>query len=89
VHSLLAEAATSEDPLTSEPSGILRGQEDGDGGDIAGLTDPPERGLGDRSRFEVRADKTGAVRPFGLDHTGIQRVDPDLPGAELAGRGRR
>ena len=81
----LAEAAASEDQLAGEPGGILRAQEDRDGGNIAGLTDASERGLGDRSRLEVRADNAGAVRAFGLDHAGIQRVDADLLWAELAG----
>ena len=53
-------------------------QEDRDGGNIAGLTDASERGLGDRSRLEVRAEKAGTVRAFGLDHAGIQRIDADL-----------
>jgi hypothetical protein len=82
----LAEAAASEDQLTGEPRGIPRRQEDRDGGNIAGLTDASQRGLGDRSRLEARAEKAGTVRAFGLDHAGIQRIDADLLRTELAGK---
>src|ERR1700737_4686703 len=35
----LAKAAASKDLLAGEPAGVIRGQEDSDSGDIAGLTD--------------------------------------------------
>src|SRR5438105_4150931 len=81
----LAKATGSEKLLAGEPGGVFRRQKDRDGGNIAGLTDASEWGLGDRSRLEVRADNARAMRAFGLDHAGIQRVDADLLRAELAG----
>ena len=81
----LAKAAASEKLLAGEPGGVVRSQKDSDGGDVARLADAAERSLRDDGLLEVRADEAAAVGAFGLDHAGIDGVDPDLLRAELAG----
>lgn len=49
--------AACENHLTGEPSRVLRGEEDGDGGDVFGLPNTSERGLRDEALLEVRADE--------------------------------
>src|SRR5271170_5940107 len=81
----LAEAAGGEQPLAGEPGGIVRGQEDGYGSDVAGLADASERSLYDSALLKFRANEAGGVRAFGFDHSRVDAVDADLPGSEFAG----
>jgi len=72
--------------LASEPGGIFRRQKNSDRGDVPGLTDAAERGLGDGELLEIRSDEAAAVGAFGLDYARTDGVDPDLLRAELAGQ---
>ena len=72
--------------FASEPGGIFRRQKNSDRGDVPGLTDAAERGLGDGDLLEIRSDEAAAVGAFGLDYARTDGVDPDLLRAELAGQ---
>ena len=52
-----AEAAASEKLLAGEPARVFRGQENGNGGDVAWLADAAERSLRDEGLLQVRAYK--------------------------------
>ena len=49
------------------------------------MADAAKRSLRDGGLLEIRSDDAAAVGAFSLDHAGIDRVDPDLLGAELSG----
>ena len=49
------------------------------------MADAAEGSLRDGGLLEIRSDDAAAVGAFSLDHAGIDRVDPDLLGAELSG----
>ena len=59
---------------------------DGDGSNVANLASAAERHLRVQVLFEVGADESGGVRAFGFYDAGIDAVDADLLGAELARR---
>src|SRR6266542_945316 len=81
----LADAAGGEELLAGQPAGVVRGEEHGDGGDVADLAAATERSLFDRLLFPFRADDPGTRRAFGLDHARVDRVDTDLPRPEFLG----
>ena len=81
-----AKTAASEKSLAGKPRGVLRGQKDSDGGDIARLADAAERGLREGGLLELRSDEAATVGAFSLDHAGTDGVDSDLLRAELAGQ---
>jgi len=58
---MLANAAASEELLTSEPAGVVRCQEYGDGGDITDFATPAKWSLLDGFLLEVRANEPGTV----------------------------
>ena len=76
----LAEAAGGVEKFAGEPAGVLGGEEDGDGGDVAGLADASERSLGLAVLLPFTADEADGVRAFGLDQAGIDGVDADVGG---------
>lgn len=80
----LAQAATGDELLAGEPAGIIRGQEDGDGGDVARSANASERGLCDEGFLEVGADHAGVACAFGIDRARVERVDADLLRTEFA-----
>jgi hypothetical protein len=80
------EAAAGELELAGEPGGVVGGEEDRDGGDVAGLSEPAEGGLGDHGFFHVRAEEAGGLGAFGFDEAGVDGVDADFAGAEFLGQ---
>src|ERR1700743_539867 len=82
--SKLPKAATCEQLLARQPTRIIRSQENRDRSDIARLPKPTQRRLAHRDRGEIRLCESGAFGAFRHDHAGIDRIDADLPRAELA-----
>src|SRR5271166_2340348 len=74
----LSKAPAHNNSLTREPCRVFRGEKDCGGSDIARLARAAKRGLRDCASLEIGAGKTGAVRTFGFDESGVQRIDPDL-----------
>jgi hypothetical protein len=64
--------------LAREAPGIIRGQENGDSGDVAGLARAAKRGLSEQALFEVGAHNTRGRRSFGFNHTGVDGIDADF-----------
>jgi AraC family transcriptional regulator of adaptative response/methylated-DNA-[protein]-cysteine methyltransferase len=81
-----ARAAGGLDELPGQPVGIVGGEESGD------VWRCPVVGRCGQAEFrfslllKVAADEAGGVHAFGFDHAGVQRVDANLAGAELAGQ---
>jgi hypothetical protein len=74
-----AYGAGGEELFTGKPNRIVRGQEHSDRSDISNDTGPSKGSLGNEVFLQVRADDASAVRPFRLDHAGVDGVYPDLP----------
>src|SRR5450756_2224108 len=84
-HNLVDSAAGSQH-FTRQPSGIIRGEEYGDGRDVSGLPYTTKRRLGGQILFEIAADESGGVCAFGFYHAGVKRIDPDFLGSQLFGK---
>src|SRR5580692_5693350 len=80
---LQAIAAGGLDGLAVDPTGFVRGQECGDGCDVAGLADAAQRSALNGFFFEVAADEASGLHTFSDNHSGIDGVDANLFRAEL------
>ena len=80
----LSNASGSKELFAGEPCRIVRGEENSDECDVAYLTGAAQRGVSDGGFFEVGADYAAGVGAFGLNRAGVDDVDADLPGPELA-----
>lgn len=69
---LLALAAGEDEGLSSDPSGVVGGEEDGGGGDVGGLGDAAEGGRRFNLLAEVAFGEAYRVQAFGLDHAGVE-----------------
>src|SRR6186713_940854 len=84
----LVDSAAGCQQFTGQPSGIIRGQEYGDGCDVSGLSNAAEGRLGGQLLFEIAADESGGMCAFGLYHARVERVDPDLFRPQFFGKNR-
>jgi hypothetical protein len=78
---VLADSTGSEQLLAGEPARIIRCEKPSDGGDVAHQPGASQWRLRNQILLQVRAQ---AARPFGLDHTRVDRVDADLLRPEFA-----
>jgi hypothetical protein len=81
---VLADSTGSEQLLAREPARIIRCEKPSDGGDVAHQPGASQWRLRNQILLQVRAQYASAAHPFGLDHTGVDRVDADLLRPEFA-----
>src|SRR2546430_413849 len=80
-----AQSARDDQRLARDPRRIVRGQEDGGGGNVPRLADAAQRRLRDGLALEVAGDNPGAMGALGLYHARIDGVDPDFARPQLLG----
>lgn len=79
----LAETAGDLEDFAGDPSAVWRGEKTDRGSNVAGLADASQRRLRNRIFLKVAAEYSQRVSSLGFNYAGINRVDADLPRAEL------
>src|SRR5262249_15554483 len=81
----LSVASRCRKPLAGEPRGIVGGKENGDAGNVCGLSDATKRRACEHRLLKIAAYDAGAVCAFGLDFARRYGVHPDLSRTQLRG----